>query len=89
MAKFGHTFLSGIVWIVIGISVGILGSTVEGIFGWILTLAGFGFASFSVWLLIRVTSSTIKGMRMAKEDLEEWARIKRNYEDAVKRLDEK
>ena len=88
MAKFGRKFLSGLPWIVIGVAVGIWGSRIEGIFGWILSIVGFGWAILGALHLYRVTSYTIKGMRMMEEDPEEWARLKQDYEDAVEQLDE-
>ncbi len=89
MAKFGHKFLSGLAWTAIGVAVGIWGSTIGGIFGWILSLAGFGCAVLCALRLYRITSYTIKAQRMMRDNPEQWARMKRNYEDAMKRLDEK
>ena len=87
MAKFGHKFLSGLAWTAIGVAVGIWGSTIGGIFGWILSLAGFGWAVLCVLHLYRVTSYTIKAKRIMKQNPEEWDRMKRDYEDAMNRLE--
>ena len=46
MAKFGHTFLAGMIWIAIAVAVGIVGLRIEGIFGVILVFVGFGFAVY-------------------------------------------
>ena len=61
MAKFGHVLISGLIWIAIAIGIGLLGSwmtTLGGIWsvlGWIIALAGYGFAVMSGLHLWRIT----------------------------------
>jgi len=94
MATFGHVLISGIVWILIAIGVGILGSwltTLSGIWpflGWPLAMIGFGFAGMSALHLWRITSLQIQGMRMMRDDPEGFEEAKRRYEDAMRRIDD-
>ena len=87
MAKFGHVFISGIVWIAIAIGIGILGSWLTilsglwPILGWLLTIIGYGFAGLSALHLWRITSYQIRGMRMMRDDPERFKELKRRYEE--------
>mgnify|MGYP001588157761 CR=1 FL=1 len=91
MAKFGHVFISGIVWIVIAAGIGILGSwltSVSGIccyLGWLLAVVGYGFAGLSLLHLWRMTTFQMRGMRMMRDDPERFAEARRRYEEAMHR----
>ena len=85
--KFGPTFISGIVWILIALGIGVLGSRITGTVGWAVSLLGFGFAGLSIWHLSRITLLQWKGMRMMKEDPQAFAELRRSYEDASRRIE--
>lgn len=90
MAKFGHTLIAGIVWIAIAFGVGIGGALIEQrwdgsiwkIVGWIMMIAGFGFGTISGLTLIRITRLQIKGMRMMRDNPEEFAKLRQQYYEA-------
>jgi hypothetical protein len=94
MSKFGHVLISGIVWIVIAIGVGVLGSWLitpaRGwpILGWPLAIIGFGFAGMSALHLWRMTSLQMQGLRMMRDNPEGFQEAKRRYEDAMRRIDD-
>jgi hypothetical protein len=87
--KFGYTLIAGILWIAIAVGIGILGSwlTTRGggwpILGWILAVLGWGFAGLSVVQLWRMTSMQIKGMRMMRNQPEDFERARQEFEQAT------
>jgi len=92
--KFGHVFISGLVWILISACIGLCGSwlTLQSggwpILGWPMTIIGFGFAVMSASHLWRVTNLQRQGMRMMRDDPQGFAEAKRCYEEAMRRADE-
>lgn len=89
MAKFGHVLISGIAWILICVLVAILGGRLGGALGTVLSWVGWLFAALAAWHLIRMTSLQIRGMRMAQQDPEGFARLREEYEDALRRVEER
>ncbi len=91
MAKFGHVFISGTIWIAIAAGIGVLGSWMTGldgvwcVVGWLLAMVGWGFAVMSAVHLWRITSLQIKGMRMVRDDPEGFARLSQQYDEAMRR----
>jgi hypothetical protein len=93
MAKFGHHFLSGLLWIVILFALGWGGMWIAsqgGIWvflGWIVGLLAFSFCGMSIWHLARTTYMQWKGLKMRAEDPEEYEEMKERYESATDRLE--
>lgn len=95
MAKFGHMFISGIIWIAIAVGIGIIGSwltNLSGIWsvlGWLLAVIGYSFAGLSTLHLWRITNFQIRGMRMIREDPEGFKELRRRYEEVMQHIDDK
>ncbi len=93
MARFGHAFISGAVWIGIAVGIGLFGSWMTkhdgylSILGWLIAIVGYGFAFVSGYHLWRITSFQLKGMKMMQEDPEGFARSKREYDEAMRRVE--
>jgi hypothetical protein len=91
MAKFGHVFISGIAWIAIAVGVGSVGSWMtqwDGwwrVAGWLIAVIGWGFAVLSGVQLWSITRWQLKGMRLARDDPEAFARMMRRYDEATHR----
>ena len=94
MAKFGHVFISGIIWVTLAAGVGVLGSwmtTFDGfwfVVGWLLAIVGWGFAVMSGLHLWRITSLQMKGLRMMREDAKGFTRVKQQYDEAMPRVED-
>ena len=95
MAKFGHTLISGIVWIAIAIGIGYFGfwltkqSDSLAILGWPIAIIGYGFAGMTILHVWRITSMQLRGMRMMRADPEGFEEAKRSYEETMRRIDDK
>lgn len=101
MAKFGHIFISGLIWIALEVGIGLVGIWMTGldglwcILGWIIVVVAFGSASMSAGHLWRITSFQVKGMRMMRimrmrmvGDDPEAVEARRRYEEAVRSVED-
>lgn len=82
------TIISGIIWIAIFVAIGIFGARLGGTFGTMVSYAGWLFAVLSVIHVAKVITYTIKGIKMMKEDPDKFIKLRNEYHNAVKRLDE-
>lgn len=93
MAKFGHVLISGIVWIVIALGVGIFGfwlttqSDFWPILGWPIAIICLGFAGVSALHLWRITTLQMRGMRMMRDNPQAFETAKRAYKQAIHPID--
>ena len=95
MAKFGHWFRPGVLWVFIAIGVGFAGlwfassrGGVWSVVGWAVAAVACVFAILSAWHLSRVTRLQIEGMRLARDHSERVAELQRKCHEAAQRLDE-
>jgi hypothetical protein len=94
MPTVGNTLIVGIIWIAISVAVGIFGSRLShsagflGIVGWIVTLAGFGFAVMSGIHLIWMVTGTLKALKWQRHDPAGFAKTKSDYERAMRNIEE-
>lgn len=94
MGLLGRKLISGIVWILISLGIGVWGVSLSestgfmGVLGWIISFMGFGFAVMSISHLFKLVYYYIKGVRMKKEDPEALDKLIRDYENAKKRVQE-
>ena len=59
-----------------------------GIFGTIVSYAGYLMGILSLFHVLRIVNLTRQGMNMMREDPEGFERAKREYEEASRKLDE-
>lgn len=94
MPTAGNTLIVGIIWIAISVAVGIFGGWLShnsgfvGIVGWIISLAGFGFAIISGMQVFRMFAGTLKALKWQREDPEGFAKTKSDYERAMRKTEE-
>lgn len=93
MASFGSWFLSGLVWLVIAIAVGMLGGWlrhevgggVATFVGWLLQILGFGCGGLFLWQIVRTSWYQMRGAWVATNHPEEFAASRRAYDAAMQR----
>lgn len=94
MAKFGHAFISGVLWVLIAVGIGLGGlwivdaSGLWAVLGWIIALIAFAFAGMSFMQLFRVASLTRQGLRMMEEDPDRFEEAQRRFDEAKHRTDQ-
>lgn len=94
MARFGRFLKTGIGAIALAVAVGFLGLWIKGfggvwsVLGWIVAVVGFGMAWLSLWQVVRVTRLQRRGMKMAREDPERFERLRQEYREAERSLEE-
>ena len=89
MAKFGHTFVSGLIWIAILVLVAVFGRRIPGPIGTVVHYGALSLVGLFGWHLIRSTHGQWRAVRMMKQDPEGFWRLKQDYESALDRLDQR
>lgn len=79
--------ISGIIWIVIFVAVGIYGAKLDGWLGTTVSYAGWLFAVLSVIHVFKVIMYTAKGIKMMSEDPEKFNKLRDEYHSAIDRMD--
>ncbi len=94
MPKFGHWLLAGVAWILIALTIGVLGAWLfyqTGIWrfvGVILMFAGFGFAGLSALHVFRMINLQLLAVETMLDDPEAFEEAGREYEEAVNHPEE-
>lgn len=94
MASFGNWLLSGIVWLVIAIAVGVSGGWLRhggggGVvtpIGWLLQILGFGCGGLFLWQIVRTSWYQMRGAWLATNHPEELVALQRGYDAAAQQI---
>jgi hypothetical protein len=94
MAKVGHILISGIIWIVIAIGIGGLGFWMTRwgglwcVSGWAMVIVCGGFVGITASQLCSLIWLSMKSLRMMRHHPEEYARLKTQFDDAMRRIED-
>lgn len=94
MGSLGKKLISGISWILISVGIGFWGASLSessglvGVLGWIISFFGFGFAIMSASHLYKLVSYHRKGVEMKEENPEAFEKLRKEYEEANKRVNQ-
>lgn len=85
MAKFGHTFIAGLLWVLIFLLIAVFGRRIPGVVGTVVSYSALVLAGLFGWHLARITRLQWLGLRLMHQDPERFARLKQEYEQAISR----